>query len=66
MRIETQRLDMTFTRNSGDAMEFGTLRVLDKKFKKRYTEHGVLMVGPQRMLERAESICNKGDRKSVV
>ena len=63
MMIETKRLKMTFTRNSGDAMEFGTLEVLDKKHGVTHTESGVLQRHPQLLLDHASVMVAEGADK---
>jgi hypothetical protein len=56
MKIETPELSLRFDRNSGDAMEFGSLWITNKITGEKYERHGVLMTSPQRILDRATKI----------
>jgi hypothetical protein len=53
MKIETPELKLQFIRTSGECQEFGSLFVTDKETGKEITRHGVLLVPPQQMLNKA-------------
>lgn len=58
MMIETKELKLQFDRVSGDAMEFGTLHITDKRTGTEHCRVGVLLVDQHQMLKKAEGIVN--------